>query len=196
MSPARNVAGLALVAFVAAGCSSSTNPSVSLGAPAIHIAELAPTGGPSWKPGSKLCVELGRDPAETIGVKIALTNWTLRPPYGCSGTPQCGYVRLRIDPNAGSSAFQTIAAATLVSVPMTSVAHPIGQHTFRVDLLTDSGQQAVGAHAAPLTDQVTVETGAPGHCTAPSDGGFDAPAEAAPDAPSDAPSDAADAGAG
>jgi hypothetical protein len=185
----RAVAALAAASFVAVACSSSTPATAPLGPPAIQIASLEPSGGPSWTPGSKQCVEVGRDPSETIGVKVTLDNWTLRPPGGCAGSPQCGYVRLRVDPTGTTSAFEASAASVLVSAPMTAVVNPLGQHVFRVELFTDSGKQALDEHHAPLADQVSVRVGAAGQCS-PSDGGTDAPSDGAVDAPSDAPADA------
>lgn len=181
---------LAAAAFVAAGCSNSPAATVPLGAPSIQIAELLPSGGPGWTPGSKQCVELGRDPAETIGVKVTLDNWTLRPPNACGGTPQCGYVRLLVDPEGDAGAFETIAASQLVPASMSKLAHPLGQHTFRVELLTDTGEAVLDTQHAPIADQVSVTVGATGQCGAPGDGGLDAPSDASADAPADATADA------
>ncbi len=161
-------------------CSSSnasSGPPKPAGPPGLSITALHPSGGPTWTPGSGSCVELGRDADETIGVEVKLDNWTLRPPYTCGATLQCGYLRVRVDPQGDNgAALSEQAAASLVPVGFASLPGALGQHTIRVELRGD--------HNGPVIDKTTglpyavdlpVTLGAPGTCGGPpTDGGSDA----------------------
>ncbi len=136
-----------------------------------------------WKPGDSACVELGRDSSSTVGVEVKLDNWTLRPPYTCGATPQCGYVRVRVDPEGDDgAALSAQAAATLVGVPFASLPNALGPHTLRVELRGDHNGLVIDKSTGkPYAVDLKVTLGAAGSCGGtPTDAGSDA--DATPDA--------------
>src|SRR5262245_33749129 len=80
--------------------------------PELSISGLQPVGGPAWKPGDAACVEVGRDPNQTIAVLLSVNNFVFRPPGACGTARQCGTAVVRIDPSGHT--FQ--AAAPTVDV--------------------------------------------------------------------------------
>lgn len=211
--------GCALVASLAVGCggkkgtAKQTEPT---GPPRLRIAELLPAGSPPWRPGDDRCLPLGRDSRRTTDVVLdtkgaqagAIRNFTLRPPLGCAGTLQCGYVLLTVgtpDRDGGGPLLVSGAAATSISAPLDDLTTPPERLAFRVELRTELGFPVEDEGGSVIFDQVVVDlcSSAPplpdgGLADASADGG---PGDAAvvdasdasrdrapPDAPLDAPS--------
>lgn len=121
-----------------AACSSDTSTTAAItpvGPPALALEE----------PVEGACVPLADGDSLTLRVRIAVTNWSLRPPGFCGIYPQCGYAVYFVD---GQKIVESATLAT--DVPMGSLADPTGQHTLRVELRDDNGVLALDADGAPL----------------------------------------------
>ena len=189
------VGTVAVVAGVSlSSCGGDDEPTGSAGpAGPAAISITSPTPGE--------VITLGGLPRAGVAVRIQLENWTLRPPGGCGGTEQCGYVVLTVDDGAVP---EVSAITTLLVIELDSLADPTGQRTFEVELRNDDGTVFVGEDGLPVTAsvQATVELGPTdgGLGDAQTDGGGldaadDAPVDALPDSPLDGPMDGADDGA-
>lgn len=171
----------------------SSGPSVP---PSLEIQSLSPVGGPSWTAGSDGCVEVGRDPDQTIVVVLNVSDFSLRPPGTCGSIRQCGVAVLRVDPADENELLRVDSAQEAVPAPFAGL--PLGPHTFQVELVSDDGDPVIDEDAGvPLVRSVSVEVKAAGECGGSvdagpdaSDAGTDAPDDATPDA-GDAPADAA-----
>jgi hypothetical protein len=149
--------------------------------PSLAIVALQPAGQDRWEPGTQACVALGNDPAGTIDVILSengrIDNFTLRPPYGCEGDPQCGFVLLTLDPNDdpdpssqdggstsqdggstsqdGGPSYQLGAAASVISVPFGTLGIKSGLHHLRVELRNELGNPVVvGDAGLPVMDEI------------------------------------------
>jgi hypothetical protein len=159
------------------------------------------------KPTDGVCVELGRDPGQTITVVVANENtpagttepagqiplrtpataaqrtWTLASPFACVGTPACGYLLLTVDPG-GQHPLIVASASISIDVPMARLkASPLGNHEFVVELRNSDGTSAKDDKGKPFT--VTLNVHVAEHC-----GDASAPVgdSGAPEAGSDASS--------
>jgi hypothetical protein len=125
------------------------------GPPILSIDALRPAGGPEVpKPTDGVCVELGRDPEQTITVVMfdknkgqiplltpataAQQSFTLLPPFACVGTPGCGYLLLTVDP-AGPRPLVVASASISIDVPMARLRRPLDDHEFVVELRNSDG---------------------------------------------------------
>ncbi len=178
-----------------AACSSDT-PTVT---PPLNLSlcfSLDPVGGPPESACGKnrpTCVELGRDPEQTISVDLAvpaLGAWIFNVPEACDGVQGCGFAVLIVDPGAGpnkAGAFSTTAAGPSIAVPMARLANPTGTHTFRVELWNSDGSPADDTLGRQHVFEYTVDVRQ--SCTA-TDGGT-SPDAAVPDSGRDGATDAA-----
>jgi hypothetical protein len=188
------------------------------GPPTLRLdRDVLSSGGEGRNPdGGVSCRPSGDDPRETLVVRLetqadgTLKNWTLQPPHGCDGTPQCGYVLLRVDGCLSGFTGPTeceldparhlelIAVGGSISVPMKSLAPSTGRFRLEVQLRNSDGSVAASADGTPFpVDSLLVEVEP--SCFGGSDGGSDAsapkdggpPDASAPDGATDAsPSDA------
>jgi len=196
-------AGVGLFVFAAwlsSACSDDSTTPVKTPKvrPTLEITAIESVGGPRWEPGQDKCVELGRDPDQTIVTTIDLTgiadtgeslaSFTLRPPGTCGSVRQCGTAVLRIDPNGESEALRVQAAQSALAAAFEKLGP--GSHTFRVELRSAADQPVMDVETgAPLFREVTLEVKEPGGCGGTSDAGNDASDASDADA-----ADAADAG--
>lgn len=97
-----------------------------------------------------------------LGVEATVTNYYLRPPDGCSGTPQCGYFAVDVDPNDGPSgapaarAQAATSSAVLDLCGLRTATLPLaGPHVIRPELLLADGSPFTGPYAFDPKD-VTV----------------------------------------
>lgn len=165
--------------------------------PTLAISAIQPVGGPRWEPGSGSCVEVGRDPKQTIAVLMA-TNFKLRPPGTCGSLQNCGMLRVRIDPSGDTETLRIESASSTVEVPFEGL--ELGSHTFRVELLNASGIEVndrvkdSSTYGSPLVTEVTLDVTAAGDCGGSVTDGGDAATDADTDASTDGGQDASDAG--
>lgn len=174
---------------------------VVLADPTLAITALQPVGGPRWEPGSGSCVEVGRDPKQTIAL-LAASNFSLRPSGTCGSLSQCGSVRVRLDPSGDTEALRVDSSSSTVEIPFETVA--LGTHTFRLELLDKNGNNVIdkmedsSTYKSALVTEVTLDVTAAGDCGGNAgdagDAGSDASEEDASDAGSDAPDDVTEAG--
>lgn len=120
-------------------------------------------------------------PGGRLVVRVALENWTLRPPHACAGTAQCGYVVVRVDPTPEGDGATVRGATSQLLVDLRQLASPTGSHRVRVELAEDDGTP-FEVDGTVLSAEVSIQVLA-------SDAGS---RDAAADAPDD---DAGDAGA-
>jgi hypothetical protein len=184
------------------GCTSSDTAAAvaPAGPPVLKIESLRPAGAPATSPDdAATCVALGRDADKTITVVVAadpdhqgtIKNWTLAPPFGCIGTPQCGYLLLTVDP--GPSALTVASTSISIDVPMARLRVPSGDHTLVVELRNSDGTRAkdasekpyevtLGIRVAPRCSDALVDAGQDGSRPSPRDSGLgDAAPVLAPD---------------
>ena len=115
--------------------------------PSLEIVALIPAGGARVdRPADSQCVELGRDPSGTVTVLLGksnalqqLVNWQFQPPFGCVGTPQCGFALLTVDRDGPVAPLRIAAAGISIPVPMRQLSQPGGQHVLRVELWDSDG---------------------------------------------------------
>jgi len=196
MKFARILLGAALVggtvaALSACSSDSSSGTTIPQPPPSMTIAAIQSVGGPRWEPGQAACVEIGRDPAQTLAVILDVENFSLRPPGACGSLRQCGRALLRVDPAGDGEAIRIEAPKATLEVSFDGVA--LGSHTFRAELRDQRGDPVENKEAgAVLFSEVTLEVKDVGGCggTIP-DAGSDADTDAASDASSDADIDAA-----
>jgi hypothetical protein len=81
------------------------------------------------------CVSLGPDPDHTVFVRVALENFTLRPPGACRGASACGSVQITF---AGANRFSAVSSLATAGVPFG--ANPEGAYDVSVALLDDNGE--------------------------------------------------------
>jgi hypothetical protein len=208
----RSVACAFTAALSLFACSNddSTAAAALTGPPVLTIDQLASPGGPVvTSPQAGACVQLGKDPNKTLVITVGQTNsvgqlinWTMAPPFGCVGAPQCGYLRATVTDAAGTP-IAVDAVGTVITVPLAALADAPGTITIRVELLDDQGKLATNSQGSPfaaatLDVQLQALCGAP-----PPDGGHppeagptdaairpDAPLSVPDAAPSDASTDA------
>ncbi len=133
-----------------AGCSSGTTTSSALtpsGPPALSVED--PTEGG--------CVVLHEGDPVTARIRIAVANWSLRPPGVCGVYPQCGYAVMYVD---GQRLIET--ASLVTDVPFGLLAEPSGSHTLRVELHDDADAVALDADGKPLRVDRTLVAAAVG----------------------------------
>ena len=114
-------------------------------------------------PAASATVALGDDVGKTIVVKIAVTNFTIRPVGHCGDTPNCGHVHLKIDHpsdvcNAPKSAGNSTNADTggnTIEAHFGFCPTPGGQHTIVVALAKDD-HSFVLVDGKPVSALVTV----------------------------------------
>lgn len=179
LGPGAASLALLVTATACGGDDSASSPSAPPPPPELAILELRPAGGPAWAPGGS-CVELGRDPAGTIVASVGpnpspgtLSNWTLRPRWGCEES-RCGYVVIRIDPDSdGGAALVESAASTSISLPLALLPEPAGQHTVRAELHHAVSRTPFETPEGVLAASVEVEITPPGGCggAVPADAG-------------------------
>ncbi|MCC6216760.1 MAG: hypothetical protein IT376_18010 [Polyangiaceae bacterium] len=170
----RSRLGLVVVGLAGATACSDEDSGAAVAAPLpppeLEILGMQPAGGPAWSPGDP-CLERGRDASGTVAVSLGpnpqpgtLSNWTLRPRYGCDDS-RCGYVVLRVDPGAdGGEALSVSASATSVALPLGSLPAPDGPHTLRAELHHAVSLTAFTTVDGVLAATVEVEIRAPGGC--------------------------------
>ncbi len=184
---------LAVVAVASLGaaiaCSEdTTETAVILPAGPASLAIVSPRSG--------ACVEPTADEQLSLTVGVEATNWTLRPPGGCGIVPQCGIVKLTLDPDGEAGAGFWESAATTVVAQLAGIEDLEGTHVLRVELIDETGRVGVDADGGALSQQIEVDLRLPGGC---SDAGV---GDAAPDGDagddgtdaSDGDTDAGDAG--
>jgi hypothetical protein len=170
---------------------------VVLDDPTLAITALQPVGGPRWEPGSGTCVEVGRDPKQTIAL-LAATNYRLRPAGTCGSFSQCGTVRVRLDPSGDTEALRVESSSATVEIPFDTIA--LGSHTFRLELIDKNGNNVIdkvddsSTYKLPLVTEVTLDVTAAGDCGGTVADGGDASTDADIDASTDGGEDASDAG--
>ena len=103
-----------------------------------------------------ITVVVAADPEHQGTIK----NWTLAPPFGCIGTPQCGYLLLTVDP--GPSALTVASTSISIDVPMAHLKNPSGVHTLVIELRNSDGTRAKDASEKPF--QVTLNVRVADHC--------------------------------
>jgi hypothetical protein len=131
--------------------------------PSLEIAALIAAGGARVDhPADGQCVELGRDASGTVTVLLGksnslqqLVNWQFRPPFGCVGTPQCGFALLTVDPGGPVAPLQIAAAGISIPVPMRQLSQPEGQHVLRVELWDSDG--TMPKDATGRVAQITID---------------------------------------
>ena len=141
---------LALCLQGMAGCSSDASSTTA----------LAPAGPPGLSVESPLegaCVPLLDGDPVTARVRIAVTNWSLRPPGVCGVYPQCGYAAMFVD---GQRLIDT--ASLVTDVPFGKLSEPSGSHTLRVELHDDTDEVALDADGEPLRVDRALVTAAVG----------------------------------
>jgi hypothetical protein len=190
--------GLALpVVMLACGGDDSSPVIIASAPPTLALKAIQPVGGPRWEPGGPSCVEVGQDPKQTVAVVADIANFKLRPPGACGSASVCGQAVLRLDPVGETEAVRVSAAAETMELAFDEI--PLGTHTFRVELVKQSGANVIDKEAgAPLAVEVTLDVVAPGECEGViPDGGTDASEDGGSDASEDggdAGGDASDAG--
>lgn len=176
----------------AAACSEDSTTKVAEpdGPPVLSISALLPTGGAKYTPGSSQCLELGKDPERTVTVVLSpVTNWTFESPENCLSTPQCGSVRVTVEPlggavDAGPGPFVRGATGRTIAVPMDALgATSATQFRFTVDLILDPDGVPFVGNDGGATTHVDVTL-----CAPLADGGTDGADGAVP--PDGAVSDA------
>jgi hypothetical protein len=96
-------------------------------------------------PAAGATVALGDDAGKTVVVKIAVTNFTIRPVGQCAGAPNCGHVHLKIDhpsdacnaPNSGGNSTNAAAGGNTIEAHFGFCPTPSGQHVIAVALAKD-----------------------------------------------------------
>jgi hypothetical protein len=162
---ARAASAAALALLLAACSTDTTTAAAPSGPPSLEIAALISAGGARVDhPGSGQCVELGRDPSETITVLLGrtdalrqLVNWQFQPPFGCVGTPQCGFALVSLDPGAAGPALQIAGVGISIPIPMKDVAQAEGQHVLRVELRDSDGTMPANTRGRIVEITIDVE---------------------------------------
>jgi hypothetical protein len=154
----RSLAPLAAWLLAACGDSNNSKAVAPLDPPELVIARLSPAGGrPVTAPVDGVCVDLATDPDQSLGVIIGVTdpgsgrllNWTLVPPYGCQGAPQCGYLRVTAETDSGE-ALVVDTSSTTATLPLVKLSSPLAPITIRVELRDDRGEPALDATGDPF----------------------------------------------
>jgi hypothetical protein len=173
------------VAFATAACGNGGSAApISPGDVVLEITALLPNKDEVWLaprdpdpeisgdvgyPGDPEPVTLGCD--LRIGVQADVQNYYLRPPDGCAGTPQCGYLVVDLDPDAGPLARGQAAASNVV---LTLSEPLVGPHVLRPRLLLADGSTFTEPYAFPPKD-VTVTFAADPSCDGGAAGAGGAP---------------------
>jgi len=157
--------------------------------PTLRIAELRAGDGRSWlrenDAGSVSDpVHTSCDPERSVGVRVAITDFDVRPPKACGSSSRCGSVRLEVEGPSGRLAVE--GSSPWIEARLGRGFQP-GPHRFRVELRRNGEPIAVGGGV--LSDEVSVTLAAPLDCGA-GDAGTDAELDAPLDAGSDATNDA------
>ncbi len=143
------------VAVATAACSNgSSSTPISPGNVVLEITALLPRNDEVWLaprdpdpvsgdegyPGDPEPVTIGCD--LRLGVQADVRNYYLRAPDGCSGTPQCGYLVVELDPDQGPAA-RAQGAAPNVVLTLTDPLAPgdplVGPHVLRPRLVLPDG---------------------------------------------------------
>jgi hypothetical protein len=141
------------VATAACGNGSSSTP-ISPGNVVLEVTALLPRNDEVWLaprdpdpvsgdegyPGDPEPVTIGCD--LKLGVQVDVQNFSLRPPGSCSGTPQCGYLVIELDPDQGPAAHAESATSSVLltlSDPLAASDALAGSHVLRPRLLLDDG---------------------------------------------------------
>src|SRR5690348_4995788 len=82
----------------------------------------------------------GLDCDGLLAVSLVLSNWTLRPPFTCAGTPQCGSARVTVSFADGSPPLVATATTTAFVVDLGAYTEVTRQGlSVSLELIDDSG---------------------------------------------------------
>lgn len=132
--------------FVAAltfGCGDdeSSKTEERLDSAVARLATIAAPGQDGWKAGNDVtCVEPGSDADATLLVTLKLSNFALRPRFGCGDLTQCGFVEISLIDAAGDLVLQRQAAASTINLPFATLEQPEGRFAFEARLLNEAGE--------------------------------------------------------
>jgi hypothetical protein len=168
--------------------------------PSLRIAEVRGGTGQSWLRPEEAGTIAGPvvascDPERSLGVRVDVSDFAVRPPKACGGSTQCGTVFLEL--TGPGAALAAEGSSIWVTVPLGASFQP-GEYRLRAELRRNSEPIVVGGDV--LSDQVSLTIEAPGGCGS-TEAGTDAGVDAEPDAPEpdaspdsapDAPSEAGD----
>jgi hypothetical protein len=168
--------------------------------PTLRITEVRAGTGQSWLRPEEAGTISGPvvascDPERSLGVRVDVSDFAIRPPKACGGSTQCGTVFLEL--TGPGPALVAEGSSIWVALPLGATFQP-GDYRLRAELRRNGEPIRVGADV--LTDQVSLTIEAPVGCGS-TDGGSDTGVDAEPDAPEpdagpdsapDAPSEAGD----
>jgi hypothetical protein len=136
--------------------------------PEIRIASITASGNQRWLEGQPL--QVGCDLTLVVEIGGRLDDWIFSAPGGCTGSVQCGFVALRINPSGDTEALEARSATPFISVDLEPLAAVSGRHQLQAELRRTDGSPFL-VEEQPVSHRLEVELVEPSGCEPPGMGG-------------------------